>query len=58
MKSGTTILVLLGLVACIVGTVLKTMHDPWANGILLGGAFVAVIASVFWVLQHTPRQPE
>ncbi|HEX2898746.1 MAG TPA: hypothetical protein VHS96_03405 [Bacteroidia bacterium] len=56
MKSGTTIAVLLGLITCIVGAVLKTMHVPSANGLLLAGAFVAVIASVFWVLHHAPRQ--
>ncbi len=58
MKSGITFAVLLGLVACIAGAVLKTMHFSSANGLLLGGAFLAVLASVFWVLHQTPKQPE
>jgi hypothetical protein len=38
--------------------VLKTVNWPAANGLLLVGVFVVVIAAVFLVLKNAPRQHE
>lgn len=58
MKSGMTFALLLGVIAGISGAALKTVNWPAANGLLLAGVFVVVIACVFLVLKNAPRQHE
>jgi hypothetical protein len=58
MKSGFTFALLLGVLVSITALVLKTKQWPDANGLLMVGVFLAVIASVFLMLKNAPRQSE
>jgi hypothetical protein len=58
MKSGTTLALLLGAATGIGGLVLKAMHLPGANAMLVVGLFVTAFAFVFRMLQNAPHQHE
>jgi hypothetical protein len=58
MKSGINLALLLGVVTAVAGATLKAMHLPGANGTLVAGLFVVVIAFAFRVLQNAPGQHE
>jgi len=58
MKSGTTLALLLGVVTALIGAGLKTTTWPGANGVLMAGIFISVIACVFMVLQNSRRQQD
>ena len=56
MKSRMTVVVLLGAMTGIGGAVLKSLHWPGANGMLVAGLFVAVTAFAFLMLQNAQKQ--
>lgn len=58
MKSGTTLALLLGVATASIGGYLKTTPWPGANGVLVAGIFISVIACVFLVLHNSRRQQD
>ncbi|MFN8394916.1 MAG: hypothetical protein U0176_09740 [Bacteroidia bacterium] len=58
MKSGTTFALLLGVATAIIGAGLKATTWPGANGVLMAGIFISVIACVFLVLHNSRRQQD
>lgn len=58
MKSRMTFVLLLGAMTGIGGVVLKSLHLPGANGMLIAGLFVAVTAFAFLMLQNAQKQHE
>jgi ABC-type enterobactin transport system permease subunit len=58
MKSGMTLALLLGAIIGIAGAVFKSLHWQGANGMLIAGLFVAVIAFAFLMLQNAQKQAD
>ena len=56
MKSGITLVLLLGAVTGIAGAILRATHYTGGNGLMVGGLFVAVMAVAFLMLQNAQKQ--
>lgn len=56
MKSGINFVVLVGALTLGVGGLLKFMHWPAGNGLMIAGLFITVISLVFRKLQNTEQQ--